>query len=217
MKLITINDISPEAREIFRLFKTKGGSEHIANLVALEALLRMVKRNRPRRVLDIGAGIGTLSYLVLRYTDAELVAVEDNEFCLREMARNLAECRSYKVCGYDDFVPEAYDLILIEGGSGLSHDGGKKNFAEYAVSGGAKVVFVEGKRFDQRMEARKAISKYCLYQTVKYEGSEGKGAYEIDALRRGSTVSRPMWHLYYEHVDFQIYRILRRLKKVRST
>src|SRR5262245_10272146 len=218
MELRTINSISTEARMIFETFKAKEGSEHLANRVAIEAVLQTVRQLKPRKVLEIGAGIGTVSYAVLKHTDAELVAVEHNEFCRQEMRKNLAGLRSYTVCDYGDIRPQQYDLVVVDGGSGEGLDGGGPGFTEYALSGGAKVVFVEHNRFEQRREARKAMSKHCLYRTVRYTGSEGprwgKGGYLIEAVRRGSAVSRPLWHLYHEHLDFPIYRGIRKLKRI---
>jgi protein-L-isoaspartate O-methyltransferase len=214
MELRTINSISPEARTIFDTFKAKEASQHLANLVAIEAVLQTVRQLKPRKVLEIGAGIGTLTYLILRYTDAELVAVEHNDFCRQAMRKNLAGLRSYKVCNYDDIAPQEYDLVIVDGGSGEHPDGGAPGFTRYALSGGAKVVFVEHNRFEQRREAREAMSEYCRYRTVRYAGREGKGGYQIEAVSRGSFLSRPLWHFYYEHLDFPIYRVTRKLKTI---
>jgi hypothetical protein len=60
------------------------------------------------------------------------------------------------------------------------------------------------------------MSRYCLYRTIKYEGKEGKGAYEIVSVRRGSALSRSLLHLYHERLDFTVYRIARRLKKLKA-
>lgn len=170
---------------------------------------------KPRNVLDVGAGIGTLTALVLQYTDAEVVAVEDNEFCLKEFRKNLANAKGrYTLAGYHDYPVRDYDLVLIDGGNG-EHNGGYAGFTGDLLKSIPlpRVVFIEGKRFQQRQEARKALGKRTIYKTIKYEG-EAKGGYEIVPTRRGSAISRRAWQMYYDHIDWPLYRVVRRLKRL---
>ena len=119
------------------------------------------------------------------------------------MRKNLAGCRSYKVSNYGDIALLESTSLRMDGGSGEGADGGGPGFTEYALSGGAKVVLHRAQPLRaQRREARKAMSKYCLYRTVRYAGRNHRGAYQIEAVSHGSFVSRPLWHLYYEHFLF---------------
>lgn len=214
MKLVKL-DISTKAREWFDTFNAKAGSEHIANLVALEAVLEILRDLKPRRVLDVGAGIGTLTALVLQYSDAEVVAIEDNEFCLGEFRKNVANAEERcTLAGYHYYPVRDYDLVLIDGGNG-GHNGGYSGFTGDLLKNIPipRAVFIEGKRFEQRQEARKALSKRTIYKTIKYEG-ESKGGYEIVPTRRGSPISRRAWQIYYEHIDWPLYRVVRRLKRL---
>src|SRR5262245_6025352 len=123
-----LDSISPEAKATFETFKAKEGSLHVANRVALEAIFQLVRQLKPRKVLEIGAGIGTISHLMLKHSHAELVAVEHNDFCLQELRKNLAGCRPYKVCDYGNVKPQGYDLVVVDGGSGEHPDGAALGF-----------------------------------------------------------------------------------------
>jgi hypothetical protein len=54
MKLVKL-EVSTKAREWFDTFNAKAGAEHIGNLVALEAILEILRELKPRRVFDVGA------------------------------------------------------------------------------------------------------------------------------------------------------------------
>jgi predicted O-methyltransferase YrrM len=79
------------AREIYNRYKAKPGSEHIATETALVYLSACLREFRPGVVLECGAGIGTITDLVLSHPCRveRVISTEHNEFCLAALARNL--------------------------------------------------------------------------------------------------------------------------------
>ena len=110
-----VTTIRPEALEIHRLFAAKAGAEHISSPVGLHVLLNICDETRPKRVLEIGAGIGTLSFALLKYTNAQVDMIEDNAFCLGQLKKNLVDfdtARYTLSTDYQHFILpiQAYDL-----------------------------------------------------------------------------------------------------------
>jgi predicted O-methyltransferase YrrM len=80
------------ADELFRRYQAKPGSEQIASRAALAYLSACLRLYRPSTVIECGAGIGTITDALLRHESGprRLVSFENNEFCLGELARNIA-------------------------------------------------------------------------------------------------------------------------------
>ena len=79
------------AKEIYELFSRKPGSEHIASEVSLQYLTACLRVFKPSRVLELGAGIGTITETVLSHPCAvsELVSTETDPYCLSVLRNNL--------------------------------------------------------------------------------------------------------------------------------
>ena len=108
------------AHHIHRRFASRLGAQHIATTRALACLSAVVRQHRPKTVLEFGAGIGTLTYLLLGVRDPRLnvVALETNPFCLAQLERNIPE--EFKprltVIPTAGSVPQMhFDLIVVDG------------------------------------------------------------------------------------------------------
>ena len=55
------------SEEYYKYFSKLEGNQHIANLFAIEKILDIIQFNRPKRILEIGLGIGSISYSVIDY------------------------------------------------------------------------------------------------------------------------------------------------------
>lgn len=79
------------AGSIFRHFRTQPGSDQIATRYAIRGLQRWLRRRRPWTILEIGGGIGTLTW-TCRTTcpEAVLWIVEDDAGCRRRLLALLA-------------------------------------------------------------------------------------------------------------------------------
>lgn len=136
-----------QARELHARFTERPGSQHIAGVFAIEVLLRELERRRPRAVIEIGAGIGTMTQAILDSPACpdRFVTVEDHPFCLEQLELNLegAQDRVQIVTTTDEIPPEeCFELALV--------DGGERSLGLLARLADRATILVEGDRGPQR-------------------------------------------------------------------
>lgn len=148
------------SEEIWQHFKSLLGSEGIASKHAIKGLIETIKRKRPEKILELGAGIGTLTYTILaslhkffgeeyNYT---FYTVENNEFCIGQLKKNLKDFEG-KYIPIDNTLKLAsknikFDLIVIDGGGVDPGDTGPMTIEN--MVGRQGVIFIEGYRKYQR-------------------------------------------------------------------
>lgn len=132
------------ASDIFLEFNAKPESQHIANEFALMELSRLIARVRPQSVLEIGAGIGTITKLVLTHPDrpAQLTSTEGHPVCLSELSKNL---KGVELTGHT-LVNSATELELNRHYDLVIFDGTLDDEQQYAVFSSGTWCFVEGNR-----------------------------------------------------------------------
>ena len=148
--------MDPEARSIFERFRRYPGSDWIAKPQAVSGVMECIIEIRPRAILEVGAGIGTVTCAILsalRRTgqDSRFVAIEHDSFCLRALAEHIGQDLSRVDLrpGAADLEPGAFDLIIVDGGT--VERGG---YVELLAPGGTMIV--EGGRQPQRAAMAKA-------------------------------------------------------------
>lgn len=139
-----------DAKGIFDRFLARPGSEHIASEFALAGLAYWLNRQRPRRILEVGAGIGCLSEVIGRwmasdfaaFAETEAVCVEDDPWCQTQWRENL-KCLPPGM-RLADKVPihEYWDFVILDGPQIRPED--------WAVLTPGATVFIEGGRRAQR-------------------------------------------------------------------
>ncbi len=84
------------AEETYKIFSEQEGNEHIASEGALRYILKYLRRRSARNMLEIGTGIGTVCFAVLRgveagYLDRDLAyyGTEADPFCNRKIRENI--------------------------------------------------------------------------------------------------------------------------------
>ena len=164
--------ISEEAINIYRAFKQKEGSEQIAGPITIQVILNICQNN-PKRILEMGGGIGTISYTLLKNSDAFVDIYEVDDFCLNKLKENLSglEGRYQIIENYRILPPQReYDLIIVDGGIGKDWDKGFASsiwfYIHYMES--VKLIYIEGKRPLQRIWARKALKSKYIYKLNRY-------------------------------------------------
>ena len=123
------------------------GSGQIASRFAVEALMWWLARQNPRHLCDVGAGIGTLTAIAAFWSQAEIVAVEDEPWCQAQARQNLRG----PILWYDK-IPSGYmtfDFLIL--------DGPQVRPGDWACLERRAVVFVEGGRRGQRAELETAL------------------------------------------------------------
>jgi hypothetical protein len=128
----------------------------IASEHAIGGVIQVIRKYLPRRILELGAGIGTLTYTVLEtlksfkyFSNGDYVffTVENNEFCLQQLSSNLAGFNGlFKVISSTNIIPRElqFDLIIVDGGGELDGDMGVMNFRSMMAHKG--VILIEGNR-----------------------------------------------------------------------
>lgn len=139
--------------KIYATYSTKRGSIHIAERAALHYLAACVRHYRPKVVVELGAGIGTCTTLMLETDIERLISLEPDAFCLGALVELQTDPRLTIVTSVA--VLEALklkaDLVVI--------DGGFESEAEYSLIGPGTVVFVEGIRQAARDKLRAFLAR----------------------------------------------------------
>jgi len=92
---MVLMDFETLALSTWDKFTSLEGSAHIATPLALKAVADWCMSNKPKQFVDVGAGIGTFSYLASRLKEApRLIALEENDWCRERLSQNLADSRS---------------------------------------------------------------------------------------------------------------------------
>jgi hypothetical protein len=123
MEVTVTDDDRRFAAEVHRLFSAKPHSQHIASRFALAHLAALVRGREFRSVLEFGAGIGTMTYLLLsRLPTATVECTERNETCLAALSVNIPESlRGRLIVHSNGTVPNrAFDLIIVDGKANLN-------------------------------------------------------------------------------------------------
>jgi len=120
------------ARDIYSHFKQLPGSQYIATEKAIKGLIKWLKRHRPKAVLEVGAGIGTLTFACVaalsegsegsdKLSPSRLISIEPNDFCRSALRENLRDQwgRFELIRGLTELSakPGPFDFVIIDGGN----------------------------------------------------------------------------------------------------
>jgi hypothetical protein len=97
----------------FKKFQSLPGSQHIASRSSQLNLLEISKKLVPKKILDYGAGIGTLTKLMLDATHAKIWAVEKNNWCKNQFFMNIEVSDRVEFCQAIPYSSD-FDLIIID-------------------------------------------------------------------------------------------------------
>jgi len=152
---------------------------------AQAALRRWLRRRRPASILEVGAGIGTLTRVILETAaGAHLAFVEDSEVCLPILYGRMAVSERQRVT--DDAVARSgpYDFVVLDGGTGTS--------AYYESLTARAVVFVEGGRRDQRavLEQVHRHRPFAHRHVKPWDRSKGYHVYQFEPSRSERLAAR---------------------------
>lgn len=215
MKSLLCSEISDEALSVYNNFKNKAGLQHIATSVNIQILIDLCKRVKPARILEMGGGIGTITFLLLNYSQAIVDVYEDNEFCIEQLKNNLFqfEGRYNIIDNYRLLPPEReYDMVIVDGGNGKIHDGGFGKsvwfFIQYLSR--LNIIFIEGFRKLQFFYVRDALKYKYHYTIQQYKGEVEKGCCILRCTPCRSRLLRYLNYIYWE------LRIRREIKKTKN-
>jgi hypothetical protein len=131
------------------------GEKHIATRRALICLATVVRKHRPKAVLEFGTGIGTITYLLLSVSaELNVVGVEDSPICIEpdEFKPRLTVVSKNNVP-----VDRRFDLIVVDGRL-------PPRTHKHAFLQDGTICFIEGNRWKQGaklMQIAKAKNLVC--------------------------------------------------------
>lgn len=139
------------AKETYRIYSDLEGNQHIASQFALEKVLDLIELNNPKKILELGLGIGSISHAVFNFLknksiSCEYFGTEANEYCLSQLRNNLGEFyHQLNLFPSLEKIPSGnkFDLIIIDG-----KDDSLIRIADLISKNG--VLFIEGDRLPQQ-------------------------------------------------------------------
>ena len=104
------------AAKVYRRFVSRPGADHIASRISLAHLAAVLRTFDCKRVLELGAGIGTITYLLLQQS-REVIALEHNSFCQHQLELNIpTSLRSrLRLVSDEAEIDGVFDLVIIDG------------------------------------------------------------------------------------------------------
>lgn len=220
--------VSQDAIDIYTTFKEKRGSEFISKPVSIDFFVKFCKKENPQKILELGAGIGTISYTLLKYSDSFIDMYEENDFCKDKLKENLSEFkgRYHIIPSYKMLPPkEHYDLIVVDGGGSKKGDTGYTKaiylFIRHIRS--LKVIYFEGSRKLQQIWARKALKERFIYTLTKHKPIEIGGEHLIGGTEYRCKPVRSFLIRYINYLFVEVrewypikYFLKYNLKKIKS-
>lgn len=152
----------------YKFFCGLEGSDYIASEFALYTILKLIKRFKIERILEVGLGIGSISDTVLKYAREERKEIiyfgtEKNDFCLRQLQKNVQHYDYINLFDELSNIPNiSFDLIIIDGLDESLNE--IKNFTSPHC-----ILFVEGGRSDQTILLKELFPQHLYVNVISLE------------------------------------------------
>ena len=140
------------------------GSEQIATKLALRLISDYVDESNPKKILEVGSGIGTITYLLSRKSpNASIYCFELNDWCLTQLLANVDTTGIRILITLEDLLllKDEVDLLVID--DWLDYP----STQELISNTQPKSIFIEGHRRQQRLFVIKSLWKNHLPFTLQ--------------------------------------------------
>jgi hypothetical protein len=153
----------------YQSFADKYEHAHIATPLSVAAAASLARK--AKFILEIGAGVGTLSCAMLTSNpNVKIEAYEDSEYCLKEFDRNIAPFKGRFTLHTDLHTPprrDQYDVVIVDGGA-VQGDCGYIGMTEDIFEKiNAGIIYFEGVRGGQRKIVRRIMRRKGIPLTIK--------------------------------------------------
>ena len=185
-----------DARAVYDRFRRYPGSDYIAKPGTIGGVSRLIATHRPAAILEVGAGIGTITHTVLATLEtighrARFVSIEHDAFCLASLDRNLGVelGRVDLRTSVDDLEAGSFDLVIVDGGS-LERGG----YSDFVARRGR--IVVDGFREEQRtaiLARGRAALIHEVWPEVASDGLYWVIQFEPTVLERAAVAAIAVW------------------------
>lgn len=185
------------AERIHNLFVACSGSQHIASTAALTYLAALLRTRDIKCAVELGAGIGTITYMLLTYPHAtrRVVSTEDNEFCLAQLDVNIP--RELKprltVVSNTSQIQGDFDLAVIDATAPLER---------YSFLQPGMLCLIEGGRATSHATLKRVLRTKRLKCSFRYHAPRHLPSFKSQRTKSGATqftVRIPPWRKLFSH------------------
>lgn len=168
------------AKSIHRKYSQMRGGEQVALEFSILSLLQLLEREKPEQILELGGGLGTLTEVILRVTDANLIVVESNAWCFEKLKRNMQGLRTYElISDYTSLnVGTMANMVVIDVNNGIYN-------VESLINNSTELtcIFIEGHHLAHRINISKTLwrnrSRQSFYDLRPRRGMKGCGYFKV--------------------------------------
>lgn len=200
------------AEYTYNEFASKLGSDQIATRQALRSIGKYALSFETLDILEIGAGIGTITFFLFELNDSKIssyVALERNEWCRKEFMKNIKKDKIILMDSLNSKLLTNRNFVIVDD---LTNSEEMTQIIKLVTEG---VIIVEGHRFQQRLQILKVLrsfgKKYKYFHVGKSQDSyKGVGIFHLDgSLNRNTLKYVSDFMRIRSHIFFMAYRSLR--------
>ena len=213
-------NVKKATKEYYKYFSELDGNDHIASVFAIEIILKLTSVYKPKSILELGLGIGSVSYSIIDFLTNNNIkfsyyGTENNAFCLQELPKNLKKkFKKIKLHNeFKDFQSDLiFDFIIIDGSDDSLQE--IKDFVSKRA-----VIFVEGYRIEQVKFIRSIFPKSIFTSVISDFKNPELGPFDSDKWSGGGQLIfinpsfKQKFHRFYLRMLTSIkYKITRKIK-----
>ena len=168
------------AKKLHDKYRQKVGGEQVALEFSISSLQSLLHSKKPKYILELGGGLGTLTELILTQSEAKLDVVENNEWCISQLLSNMSQFRDFNLI--DDYAKlrtdHDADFLVVDVNNGI-----------YPISNLVKnsrnihMIFIEGHHLAHRLNISRALlqtkKNQKLYDLRPHKGAKGCAFFEV--------------------------------------
>lgn len=170
-------NIKKLAEDKYKYFCELEGNDYISSIYALKSILKLIVDYKIKSVLELGLGIGSISDTILTFSKKnkdviQYVGTENNEFCLRELKKNVEYYSEIELYHSLSEIKTDYkfDLIIVDGS-----DDGLKSIEKFCKKN--TLIFIEGFRGSQVDMIKNIFPKYIHVEIISKEKNPSYGPF----------------------------------------
>lgn len=200
------------AVETYKYFSNLDGNQHIASEFALKKIIDIIKNYKIKNVLELGLGIGSISFCILEFskeynTQIEYTGTESNEFCLEVLPKYLKEhFNKVQIFKGLNEVPnnKKFEMVII--------DGKDENLIQVKkIISNRGIIVIEGDRKPQLELLKNIFPDHLYVRLISNQHNPSYGPFSSLTLLGGIQLIfiNPNFH---QKINFIFYKISTAIK-----